>query len=96
MYLWQGRWGPLRIRSHCEECDVTRGIIRSMQDDEFASLDVEAEFFPWLDNWWYCLLRGAWHAPIVFVDGVLFHQHSKRDPLVSRQALAAYVHNLND
>ncbi len=73
-YRWAGKWGPFRIRSACEECDLTRTIIKNLIKNELKRCKVRFVVKPWLDNWVYCLLRGGWHAPIVFVNGKLISQ----------------------
>lgn len=95
-YLWEGRWGPFRISSHCKECDVTTGLLSAMQRNEFSGLGVDVQVRPWLDNWWYCLRRGAWHAPIIFVDKKKFFQHTKKKPVFVRAELAEHVKSLLD
>ena len=90
-YVWAGKWGPFRITSHCKECDITWAMLQDMRDKEFKGLEVEIEQKPWLDHWQYCLRQGAYHAPIVMVDGKKFHQHSRNDPLINRNKLVKYV-----
>lgn len=70
-YKWAGKWGPFRIKIPCGECGASEGIIEYVIKTEFEPRDVKVEFevLPWLDFWWKPLLKGAWHAPIVMVDG---------------------------
>lgn len=90
-YVWSGQYGPFKISSHCEECEITWAILTNMKDNEFKGLEVEIEQKPWLDNWWYCLRRGAYHAPIIMVDGEKFHQYHSDNPIFERSKLVEYV-----
>lgn len=73
LYIWQGKWGPFRIASDCEECDVNLAILRELQK-KFAD-KIKLVVQPWLDNWAKLFFRhGAWHAPIVVIDGKLYAQ----------------------
>jgi len=90
-YEWAGRKWFFKIKTHCSECDLTKVILKNMLNKEFKGKDVKFEVKPWLDNVFYCFLRGAWHAPIIMVNGRKFHQFSEKDPLVNRKKLAEYV-----
>lgn len=75
-YKWAGKWGPFKITVPCGECGASEGIIQHVIDTEFAphGIAVDFETRPWLDVWWKPLLRGAWHAPIVLVNGKVVSQ----------------------
>ncbi|MEM9336962.1 MAG: glutaredoxin [Patescibacteria group bacterium] len=75
-YKWAGSWGPFKIKIPCGECGASEGIIEQVIKTEFApkGIKVNFEVLPWLDNWWKPLLKGAWHAPIVEVNGKVIGQ----------------------
>ena len=90
-YKWAGKLGPLRINKSCDECDLTTSVLQDMMENEFKGKDVAFEVKPWLDNIFYCLVRGCWHAPIIMVNGKKFYQYSKKEPLFDREKLAGRV-----
>lgn len=90
-FKWQGKFGPFEIKSHCNECDLTTALLKKMVEEEFKGLDVWFEVKPWLDNIFYCLARGAWHAPIIMVNGKKFFQFSERHPLFDKNKLIELV-----
>jgi predicted methyltransferase len=94
-FKWSGKLGPFRIKSSCGQCDLTTTILKSMMEREFKGKNVNLEIKPWLDNLFYCLFRGAWHAPIVMVNGRKFHQYSRNDPMFDRRKLAEAVQRLS-
>lgn len=79
LYKWAGKWGPFKIQSECDECTVAYGQLKKLK--EKYPNDVSFQSFPWLNNWFKVLLKGGYHPPITMVNGKLFHQHSKKDPL---------------
>lgn len=83
-YKWAGQMGPLKIRSTCEECDMTTHSLRALVEKEFKGKNVVFEIKPWLDNAWYCLTRGAFHPPIIMINGKLFFQFSHKDPVFNQ------------
>lgn len=91
LYKYLGKWGPFKIDTPCDYCDLTSSVLQDMMDNEFKGLNVEFEEKKWLDNWITLLLKGAWHAPIILVDGKLFHQYSKENPLFDREKLEKAV-----
>ena len=93
-YKWAGEWGPFRILSQCQECDLTTSLIKKSYEENFREKGVVLEIKPWLDNIWYCLTRGAWHAPIIMINGKFFHQYSHQIPLFDRQRLIDQVNHL--
>lgn len=95
-FKWAGKLGPIRIKSTCNECDLTSTFLKGMMENEFKAKDVKFEIKPWLDNFFYCLLRGAWHAPIIMVNGRRFYQFNKKEPLFNRQKLVELVNRLTN
>lgn len=93
-FKWAGKLGPLEIKSTCGECDVTTTVLKGILNRELKEKNVTFEVKPWLDNFFYCLSRGAWHAPIIMINGKKFHQFSKKHPLFDRQKLFASVNTL--
>ncbi|RMF55107.1 hypothetical protein D6745_03145 [Candidatus Woesearchaeota archaeon] len=90
-YKWAGKWGPFRITNKCEECNLATSTIQSMMEKEFKGKDVEFEIKPWLNHWFYCMLRLAWHPPIIIVNGRKFYQFSHKEPLFDRKKLEDHV-----
>jgi len=90
-YKWAGKKWFLKIKSTCEECDITTSILKNMMKKEFKDKDVAFETKPWLDNIFYCLWQRAWHPPIIMVNNKKFYQFSKRHPLFDRQKLKQTV-----
>ncbi len=90
-FKWAGALGPFRIKTNCDECDLTTSVLQDMMENEFKDKKVTFEVKPWLDNLLYCLRRRAWHAPIIMVNGRKFYQYSKREPLFDREKLAERV-----
>ena len=68
-YRYAGSFWFLEITQRCEECDITYAILQQLISDVFNDYPVTLQVRPWLDNWHRALLRGAWHAPIVLVNG---------------------------
>ncbi|MDP4012290.1 MAG: hypothetical protein Q8R00_01665 [Candidatus Nanoarchaeia archaeon] len=93
-FYWAGKWGLFKIKTHCNECDLTNSILDSLMKKEFKGKSVELVVKPWLDNWIYCLFRSTWHPPIIIVNGKRFFNHSHKNPLVNRNKLRNYVLNL--
>jgi len=79
LYKWAGKWGPFKINSECDECTVAYGQLQGLAKKYSDSVSFKA--LPWLNNWFQVLLKGGYHPPITFVNGKLFHQHSKKNPL---------------
>ncbi|MBF0385470.1 MAG: hypothetical protein HQL27_06320 [Candidatus Omnitrophica bacterium] len=95
-YKWAGSWGPIKIKSHCDECDLTTHNLRALVEKEFKGKNVIFEIKPWLDNGWYCLARGAWHPPIIMINGKLFFQFSHNKPLFDKGKLVQAVTQILD
>ena len=90
-YKWAGRLWPFEIKTKCEDCDLTEAVLKNMLKDEFKGEDVKFEVKPWLDNFFYCLFRFAWHAPIIMVNDKKFYQFSEKEPLFDREKLKELV-----
>jgi hypothetical protein len=90
-YKWGGRLGPFRIKTNCDQCDLTTAVLNDMAENEFKGVALKLEVKPWLDNFFYCLLRGAWHAPIIIVNGKKFYQFTEKEPLFDREKLAEFI-----
>lgn len=73
-YRWAGSWGPFRITTACDECELSQLVIGDLIRDTFAGKDVTFEVREWLPNWWRVIWKGAWHAPIFCVNGRLAMQ----------------------
>jgi hypothetical protein len=90
-YKYQGKWGPFNITSPCEECDLTTAILSDMMNSEFKGKDVVFETKPWLNNWIRLLFKGAYHAPIILVDGKKIYGFTGKNPLFNRKNLGDIV-----
>lgn len=90
-FKWAGDWGPLHIKSHCNECDLVTSILRGMLEREFKGKNVILEVRPWLNNILFCLRRGAWHPPIIMVDRRIFFQFSHKKPMFDKGKLIQAV-----
>ncbi|MDY6861652.1 MAG: hypothetical protein SV062_01520 [Thermodesulfobacteriota bacterium] len=62
-----------------------------MMENEFKNKNVTLEVKPWLDNFFYCIVRGDWHAPIIMVNGKKFYQYHEKEPFFDRKKLASFV-----
>jgi len=74
-YITGRQLGPLSVPpSWCEECDLTvravKSALRELDPDGILSVAVR----PWLRHALAVLSKGAWHAPIVIIDGGIFSQ----------------------
>lgn len=93
-FRWAGKWGPFKVKSECEECEITTQFLKFIMESDFKDKDVSFELKPWLDNWIYCLIRKTWHPPIVMVNGKKFHQFSDKDPIFNKEKLVEHVNSL--
>ncbi len=93
-YKWAGSWGPFKIKSHCEECDLTTHRLRDLMKNDLACQNVDFEIKPWLDHAFYCLKKGAWHPPIILINERKFFQFSHKNPAFDKNALIDIVMNL--
>ncbi|BBM66446.1 glutaredoxin [Vibrio alfacsensis] len=74
LYRWAGRWGPFKVNIPCGECTLTKDILTDTFENELADVPVELEVKDWLSHWWEPLKLGAWHAPILVVEGKVISQ----------------------
>ena len=93
-YKWAGGWGPLRIRSTCDECDLVTHSLKALVDNEFKGKNVTFELKPWLNNALYCLSKGAWHPPIIIVNNKMSFNFSHKAPMFDRKKLIEHIENL--
>jgi len=71
LYRWAGSWGPFKVNIPCGECTLTKDILNDTFEHELADVPVELEIKDWLSHWWE---PGAWHAPILVVEGKVVSQ----------------------
>lgn len=95
-FKWAGKFGPIKIKSPCNECDIVTSSLRKMIEEDFKGKNVVLEVKPWLNHIFYCLARGTWHAPIIMVDGKKFFQFSEKKPYFDRGKLINLVNDLLD
>ncbi|MGF1750184.1 glutaredoxin family protein [Vibrio cionasavignyae] len=74
LYRWAGSWGPFKVNIPCGECTLTKDILNDTFAHELNGVPVELEVKDWLSNWWEPLKVGAWHAPIIMVEGKVISQ----------------------
>jgi len=74
LYKWAGSWGPFKVNIPCGECTLTKDILTDTFANELADVPVELEVKDWLSHWWEPLKLGAWHAPILVVEGKVVSQ----------------------
>ncbi|MGR5320953.1 glutaredoxin domain-containing protein [Vibrio sp. DNB22_19_1] len=74
LYRWAGSWGPFKVNIPCGECTLTKDILADTFENELAGVPVELDVKDWLSHWWEPLTLGAWHAPILVVEGKVISQ----------------------
>ncbi|MBY7829422.1 glutaredoxin [Vibrio fluvialis] len=74
LYRWAGQFGPFKVNIPCGECTLTKDILNDTFSNELAGIPIELEVKDWLSHWWEPLRYGAWHAPIVIVEGKVVSQ----------------------
>lgn len=74
LYRWAGSFGPFKVNIPCGECTLTKDILLDTFKNELADVPVELEVKDWLSRWWEPLKHGAWHAPIVILEGQVVSQ----------------------
>lgn len=73
-FRWEGRFLFFKIKNRCKECDMLYVILQRIMADVFKGMKVTLVIKPWLDNWWKVIWGGAWHAPLLMINGHLFSQ----------------------
>ncbi|MGF1741951.1 glutaredoxin [Vibrio profundum] len=74
LYRWAGSWGPFKVTIPCGECTLTKDILSDTFANELADVPIELEVKDWLSHWWEPLKAGAWHAPILMIEGKVVSQ----------------------
>ncbi|KOE80638.1 glutaredoxin [Vibrio alginolyticus] len=74
LYRWAGSWGPFKVNIPCGECTLTKDILTDTFNNELVDVAVELEVKDWLSHWWEPLKLGAWHAPILVIEGKVVSQ----------------------
>jgi glutaredoxin len=74
LYRWAGSWGPFKVNIPCGECTLTKDILNDTFNNELDGIPIELEVKDWLSHWWEPLKSGAWHAPILMVEGKVISQ----------------------
>lgn len=74
LYRWAGSFGSFKVNIPCGECTLTKDILLDTFKNELADVPVELEVKDWLSHWWEPLKHGAWHAPIVILEGQVVSQ----------------------
>ncbi|MCL9780265.1 glutaredoxin [Vibrio sp. S4M6] len=74
LYRWAGSWGPFKVNIPCGECTLTKDILSDTFANELSDVPIDLEVKDWLSNWWEPLKVGAWHAPIIMVEGKVISQ----------------------
>lgn len=93
-YKWEGKWGPFKIKSKCDECNLTTSVLKETIKNYNKKTNVKIIIKPWLDNWWFCLKKGAFHPPIIMINNIKFHQFSKKNPLFNPKKLICKINQL--
>lgn len=93
-FKWAGKLGPFKIKTSCNECDLTRSFLQNIIKEEFNGKNVIFEVKPWLDNFFYCLFRFTWHTPIIMINGRKFFQYSRKKQLFDRSKLVKKISNM--
>lgn len=93
-FKWAGKLGLIEIKSPCNECDIVTSMLRKMIEEDFRGKNVVLEVKPWINNIFYCLVKGAWHAPIIMVNGKKFFQFSEKKAYFDRGKLIDLINDL--
>lgn len=87
-YVTGRQLGPISVPSSwCRECDVTIRLVESLVAELGDKADIRLAVEPWLRHVVGALSRGAWHPPIVVVNGRVFSQGVVPDREMLRAAL---------
>jgi len=90
-YIWGGEKFGFKIKSHCEECSLTKALIEDMMKKEFKNKKVKFETKLWLSNIFEALFKGIYHPPGITINGKRFFNHSKKKPIPNRKELEKEV-----
>ncbi|GLQ74187.1 glutaredoxin domain-containing protein [Vibrio penaeicida] len=74
LYRWGGSWGPFKVNIPCGECTLTKDILQDTFENELDGIPIDLEIKDWLSHWWEPLKYGAFHAPILVVEGKVVSQ----------------------
>ncbi len=74
LYRWAGQFGPFKVNIPCGECTLTKDILEDTFSNELEGVPITLQVKDWLSHWWEPLMCGAWHAPIVIVEGKVVSQ----------------------
>ena len=74
LYRWAGKWGPFKVKIPCGECALTKDVLLDTFETDLAGIPIELDVRDWLTEWYKPLLKGGWHAPIVFVEDKIISQ----------------------
>lgn len=74
LYRWAGKWGPFKVKIPCGECALTKDVLLDTFETDLAGIPIELDVRDWLTGWYKPLLKGGWHAPIVFVEDKIISQ----------------------
>ncbi|HAT1722157.1 TPA: glutaredoxin [Legionella pneumophila] len=92
LYRWEGQYGPFKIKVPCGECSLTKDIILDAIATDLKDIPVELDIHAWLNEWWKPLLKGAWHAPIVLVEGKVISQgHALNRGVLTQAVIEAHA-----
>lgn len=89
IYRYTGRQWFFRVPSAwCRECDALVAVVEQAIRELGIERAVDLKIRPWWIFWWLPLLaHGAWHAPILVVNGRVFSQGVAPD----KETLKAYL-----
>ncbi len=75
VYFWGGQKFGIKIKSTCQECDISIHLIKNLIKKDFKNKHIKVEVKPWLDNIFEAFFRyQGWHAPIIAVNDRLISQ----------------------
>ena len=91
-YITGKQFGPLSVpQSWCEECDLTVRAVRSAVEEMDPGKTFTVAVKPWLRHALPALARGAWHPPVVIIDGEIFSQGVVPDRQALRERIGAVL-----
>jgi hypothetical protein len=93
-YITGRQIGPLSIpHTWCEECDVTVRTVRSVIEEVDPDQTLTFAAKPWLRHAVPALAIGAWHPPVVVIEGVIFSQGLVPDEFALRDRISTILAN---